>query len=106
MELNRQLQVGDRVRVLPEAEIRSILRANLTMPEANGHSLSFAHDMFRFCGAECVVTKIYENYRVLLERVEDGKYIGWIWCPSMLEDVEDDFAEAPDPSGLFAWLVS
>lgn len=104
MELDRRLNVGDRVRVLPEAEIRKRMSPNLTMPEAYGGALSFANDMFRFCGTECVVVKAWADYRVRLERANDSKFIGWIWCPSMLEEVEDEFVEVPDPSGLFAWL--
>ena len=105
MELDRQLNVGDRVRVLPEDEIRKKMDLCFRMPEADGNQLNFASDMFKYCGMECVVSGAWLDHRVRLKRADNGKDIGWIWCPSMLEDVEEDIMEAPDPSGLFAWIA-
>ena len=105
MELDRQLKAGDRVRVLPEDEIRNTLDVYSRMPEADGGHLSFANGMFKYCGMECVVSRAWLDHRVRLNRADNGKDIGWIWCPSMLEDVEEDIMEAPDPSGLFAWIA-
>lgn len=99
MELDRRLKVGDLVRILPGEEIREKMDTFGYMPEMNGDSLKFADAMFEFCGMECVIMECESaTNRVRLTPADgsaDHDLSQWWWCPSMLEDVEDEIVALP-----------
>jgi len=105
MLLNRKLEIGERVVVKTRAEIDEfpvdIDGYHRYMPEAAGRGLNFAQAMYAYCGRVFEVCKLVQDFprRVKLMDVETGEIVpSWVWCPSMLDDYEEDPPQAPEES--------